>query len=355
MPDPILYLKASIAVVVASTLVVLALRLISGKSARSYSTGIGVLGLGVGLVVGYTVLQFTWAWPPANGLNRLLLIVLPAAGIVELLAAIFADRERPSAAHASPKTVSPKTASLQTAMRETPEATMKRTSLGQQLVIVSRLILWAAAGRILLHDSVYLGGIASNNPEAWTFMQMLVTLGCGSVGLIVVGTLLNRLAARDTACSVAFSLALTILNTGMAIMLAGYIKGGVAAIPLSASLAGTTAAAFVLSRYCNVPTVSYLRGATSIGLVGLFGFVCIGHFFGQLTGPRAFALFLTPLLCWTSELPGLRSMSSWQKSAIRLIAVTVSLGTVMYLARCDFEAKMAPLLAKATLGLAPTL
>ena len=316
MPDPILYLYASMAVVVASTLVVLAFRLIIGKSARSISAGIGVLSMGGGLVVGYTVLQFTWTWPPANGLNRLILIVLPAAAIVELVAAVLADRER--------------------------------TSGLQLLAIFLRLILSAAVGRILLHDSVYLSGIASNNPEAWPFMQMLLTLGCGSVGLIVVGLLLNRLSARETSCSVACSLVLAILSTGLAIMLAGYIKGGVAAIPLAAALAGTTAAAFVRKRYCDDPTVNYLQGATRISLVGLFGFVCIGHYFGHLTGPRAFVLFLTPLLCWISELPGLRLMSSWQKSAIRLIAVTVSLGTVMYFARCDFDAKMAPLLAVVT-------
>lgn len=338
MPDPILYLKASIAVVFASTLVVLALRLIIGKSARSFAGGIGVLGIGAGLLVGYTLLQFAWTWPPANGLNRLLLIVLPAAAMLEFLAAVFAAPDRVFAMNVSP----------QIATHEAPKDVRKRTSRLQLLVVVSRLILSAAAGRILLHDSVYLGGIASNNPEAWTFMQMLLKLGCGSVGLIVVGTLLTRLSARDTSCSVAFSLVMAILSTGLSIMLAGYIKGGVAAIPLAAALAGATAAAFALKRYCDNPTVDYLQGATRIGLVGLFGFVCIGHYFGQLTGPRAFVLFLTPLLCWISELPGLRSMSSRQKSAIQLIAVIISLATVVYFARCDFDAKMAPLLAVVT-------
>jgi ABC-type tungstate transport system substrate-binding protein len=39
---------------------------------------------------------------------------------------------------------------------------------------------------------------------------------------------------------------MAILSTGLAIMLGGYIKGGVAAIPLAAALAGATAAAFAL-------------------------------------------------------------------------------------------------------------
>jgi hypothetical protein len=103
MPDPILYLKASIAVVFASTLVVLALRLIIGKSARSFAGGVGVLGIGAGLLVGYTVLQFAWTWPPANGLNRLLLIVLPAAAMLEFLAAVFAAPDRVFAPNVSPQ------------------------------------------------------------------------------------------------------------------------------------------------------------------------------------------------------------------------------------------------------------
>jgi hypothetical protein len=77
--------------------------------------------------------------------------------------------------------------------------------------------------------------------------------------------------------------------------------------------------------------------------------LCIGHYFGQLTGPRAIVLLLTPLLCWVSELPGLRSRPAWQKSSVRLFAVTIALAALLFLAKQDFDRKMAPLLTSVNL------
>ncbi|MBC7966363.1 MAG: hypothetical protein H7Z17_10630, partial [Fuerstia sp.] len=89
MPDPISYLKASIAAVVASAMIVLAFRLVMRKSVHSFAAVICLLAVGGGVVTGYGVLQFSWTWPPANALNRFLLIVLPATVVMELLGAIF--------------------------------------------------------------------------------------------------------------------------------------------------------------------------------------------------------------------------------------------------------------------------
>lgn len=93
MPDPISYLKASIAAVVASAMIVLVFRLIMRKSMHSVAAVSCVLAVGVGIVTGCRVLQFSWTWPPANALNRFLLIVLPATVILELLAAILGGGE----------------------------------------------------------------------------------------------------------------------------------------------------------------------------------------------------------------------------------------------------------------------
>ena len=131
-------------------------------------------------------------------------------------------------------------------------------------------------------------------------------------------------------------------------MMAGYIKGGVAAFPLAVALAGTTLATPMLAQIRGRPTTRFLQGTIGIGVIGLLGLICIGHYFGQFAGLRAIVLLLTPLLCWISELPGLRSKSPWQKSAIRLIAVTISLAAVLYGAIQDFDQKMVPLLAGGT-------
>ncbi len=315
MPDPISYLKASIAAVVASALIVLAFRLVMRKSVHSIAAVICVLAVGVGVVAGYGVLQFSWTWPPVNALSRFLMIVLPATVIVELLAAISGRaRLLPS----------------------------RDQQLGMSLVL--RLALYASVGRILLHDSVYLGGLGSGKPDAWTFAQTLAVFGGSFAGLITAWSLLCRLSERSAAGSITLSLAMTILCTGLATMMAGYIKGGAASIPLTAALAGTTLASSLLGKGFDCSDKRSLQGTIGIGVIGLFSLLCIGHYFGQLTGLRAIVLFLTPLLCWISELPGLRSRPVWQKSGVRFVAVTIVLSAVMSFAKQDFDRKMAPLL-----------
>ena len=81
------------AAVVASAMIVLAFRLAMRKFRHSVAAVMSVLAVGVGVVTGYGVLQFSWTWPPVNALNRFLMIVLPAALAVELLAAILGGGE----------------------------------------------------------------------------------------------------------------------------------------------------------------------------------------------------------------------------------------------------------------------
>jgi hypothetical protein len=323
MPDPISYLKASIAAVVASAMIVLAFRLILRKTVQSIATVVCVLAVGAGVVTGYGVLQFSYTWPPANALNRFLMIVLPATLVVELLAAISGRGEAVSS-------------------RILANSATKRT--GSLWTLGFRLALYACIGRILLHDSVYLGEVGRGNPEAWTFAKTLALFGGSFAGLIAGWSLLCRLSERSAAGSITVSLALVIQCTGLATMMAGYIKGGAAAIPLAAALAGTTLASPLLGKCPVGSDKAYLRGTIGIGVIGLLSLLLIGHYFGQLTGLRAIVLFLTPLLGWISELPGLRSRSAWQKSGVRLTAVTMVLSAVLFFTKRDFDIKMAPLL-----------
>ena len=323
MPDPISYLKASVAAVFASAMIVLVLRLVLRNSVHSIAAVIGVLAVGAGAVTGYGVLQFSWTWPPANALNRFLMIVLPSTFVVELLAAVFGR------------------ASTRILTNSATKGSGSRYALGL------RLTLYASVGRILLHDSVYLDDVGSGNPDAWTFAQALAVFGGSFAGLIAAWSLLCRLSERAAAGSITVSLALVIQCTGLATMMAGYIKGGAAAIPLAAALAGTTLAFPLLANCFGGLDQKHLQGVIGIGVIGLFSLLCIGHYFGQLTGLRAIVLLLTPLLCWISEIPGLRSRPDWQKSGVRLTAVTMMLSAVLFFAKQDFDRKMAPLLVDA--------
>ena len=95
---------------------------------------------------------------------------------------------------------------------------------------------------------MYLGDVGSGNADAWTLAQTIAILGGGFAGLITVWSLLCRLSERSAAGSITLSLAMAILCTGLATMMAGYIKGGAAAIPLAAALVGITLASPLLAK-----------------------------------------------------------------------------------------------------------
>ena len=345
MPDPISYLTASVAAAFASAMIVLALRLVPRKSMHSFAAVIGVLAVGVGALTGYSVLQFLWTWPPANALNRFLMIVLPATVVVELLAAVSGKARLPSRDQQLGRRIAfpSRDADRERAgFRILMNSATKR--VGSLCAFGFRLALYASVGRILLHDSVYLGDVGSGNPDAWTFAQTLTRFGNSFVVLIAAWSLLCRLSERSVAGSIRLSLAMTILCAGLATMMAGYIKGGAAAIPLAAALAGTSLAFPLLANCFGGLDNKNLQGVIGIGVIGLFSLLCIGHYFGKLTGLRAIVLFLTPLLCWISEFPGLRSRPAWQKSGVRLTAVTIVLTAVLFFSKQDFDRKIAPLL-----------
>jgi hypothetical protein len=124
-------------------------------------------------------------------------------------------------------------------------------------------------------------------------------------------------------------------------MMAGYIKGGAAAFPLAATLVATTIGARLIAKRSGVPA------SIGIGVVGLFGLLFIGRFFGRLSTGSALAMLLAPLLCWATEAPLLRHRKPWLVGSLRLALVAIPLLVVLAAAKRDFDRDMAPLLGKA--------
>src|SRR5690242_17631285 len=89
MPDPLLYVAAQGSAAVAAAVLVLATGwfLKPFKPARLQRAV--VVAIAGGLGAGFATLRFSIAWPPLNGLDRFLTIVLPAALLIEF-AATFA-------------------------------------------------------------------------------------------------------------------------------------------------------------------------------------------------------------------------------------------------------------------------
>lgn len=293
MPDPLVYmLAATCAAAAAMAAALLIERLWKVDAAGNRFAGL--LALLSGAVAGGSTLPLRPAWPPYGALDRLLLIVLPLALLIEGISSL----------------------------RRVPGI------VGWAM----RVCLAAAAGRILLHDSVYLHG------EEWPWWQTVVAIGMSGLLLAGVWLSLDQLRVRWPSQAIALALAMATQAAGLAVMLAGYIKGGAAGILLAAALMGTSGAGALLGKNAS------LRATLGVGATGLFGVIFVGLFFGRLSLAAAITLLLAPLLCWSANLPLLRVRSAWITAVVALTIVAIPLGVVLILAKIDFDKHLAPLI-----------
>jgi len=296
MPDGVLFVKGLAAGAATAALFHLAIVWFRPPAGVARSNLAAVFALAVGLLVGCAVLRIRTQWPPANGLDRILTIVVPGIVGIELLAGL--------------------------------------PGVPRWLAWGFRLSLSASIGRILLHNSVYVAPAGGT----WTAMQESIVLGSCATLLVTVWFLFLRLADRSPGASLPLAMAEASLCGGIAIMLAGYLTGGKAALALAAALAGVAGAAWLAA------TRSSLRGAIGVGVVGYSGLLFVGRFFGGLSTDRALILLLSPLLSWVTELPIVRSRRPWLIGTVRLALVAVPLVAVVYLEKRDFDRHTVPLI-----------
>src|SRR4051812_34592743 len=88
MPDPLLYGAALGTATVVSAVVVLSIAWLGKPVSTGRLQSAAVVGIASALGAGYYALLLHVAWPPLNGLDRFLTIVLPAALCIELAATI---------------------------------------------------------------------------------------------------------------------------------------------------------------------------------------------------------------------------------------------------------------------------
>ena len=304
MPDPLLYLKAMGAAAIVSATIVLMMVLARRHASTTWLNSVCVLGIGLGLVVGYGVVSLRLAWPPVNGLDRFLTITVPLVLGIELIAGI--------------------------------------QNVPRWVAWLLRMSLAATIPRILLHGSVYL----SDSAEGWTRSQTgAVLVVCGAL-LAGVWSLLSWLSQRSLGTSISLALCLPILCAGLTVMMAGYIKGGVAAFPLVATLVATTIGARLMAKRSIALANFRAPAIVGVGVVGLFGLLFVGHFFGRLSTGSALVMLHSPLLCWVAEMPRLRHRKPWLVGSLRLVLVAIPLLVVLAAAKRDFDRNMAPVAGK---------
>lgn len=320
MPDPFQYTMALLAAFAVSFFAIAGARSFPRWRACRTANVVEVIAVVAGLVAGYRVLQFEWVWPPSNAINRFLTVILPTAFIVELISGLapvstFSEARR-----------------------------LKDAGFLSILAMLLRVGLFASIGRVLLHNSVYL----STSPgveRMWSATQIYVLLTGGALFLASSWWLLTSLAKRSGPDSVVASVSLSIMTAGISIMLAGYIKGGVAAFPFAASLMGIVAISQFVRPKERSDDGRSMQGTIGLGVTALFSFLWIGYFFGQLPAIDAFVIFLAPMLCWVSELSLFRRMNNRRKILLRLAVVAIPLMTQLFFAKEKFDQKLAPLLA----------
>ncbi|MFM2095681.1 MAG: hypothetical protein RIS70_2805 [Planctomycetota bacterium] len=264
------------------------------SSARNVLRSIAAISFAI--IVGYGVLRLLPAFPPRSGLDRLLVIVLPCALLLECLGRF-------------------------------PAFTAGRMTLLRSLWAL--LSMW-----ILLFDSVYLRGVQ----DEWNHVAAFTTIAFCGVFVAVVWWLVVRIDAAGAGPVVPLSLAMSIMSGGMLVILGGYIKGGSASLPLAGAMLGFGAA------NCMRATPRPSSPVLSLGVVSLFGIVFVGRFFGRVTTATGITTVLAPLLAGLPILLRIPTQRSRLRFVLAVVLVAIPLTIVVAIAKRDFDIRMAPLL-----------
>lgn len=293
MPDYLLWGKAILAAAITAAL----LELIVAWAWRSPAgSRFGwLLGLAAGFYAGCAVFN---VWPHGSLLEarvRLLAVLMPLTFVVEIVAA-FARTPR-------------------------------------WLAWLLRMGVVAAAAPILLYQSVYLADLAGPHSAEWSPTEAALILTLLAFLLAAVWILLALLQTRTSRQTAASILMVSSLAAALTVMLSGYLGGGLLGLALAGALAGQMLASFA------VPSSVSHSYSLGVGLIGLFGVLLIGRFFGSLPTSAALGLWFAPLLAWLPEVPGLRRLGPRLRVALRLALVAAPLIIVVVDAEKRFEEK----------------
>jgi len=308
MPDGLVFAQAFFASMGVSMLVLLTpivFHRLTGRIRTPSGNSVAILAfssIAAGIALGCHVLQFPWTWPPANAIERFLEIFVPGTLIIHLASALTSHPE-----------------GKRRLLRQFP-------SLACPLLILY--------GSIYLRAPVSIAG--RSLPSA--IAAPLITIAC-TIALLAAVHVTQSLTRRTSPFVTGLLITLTLPATGIAIMLAGYIKGGAAALPIAGSLVATLVGLRCLPR-------NYLRHSIpEIAMLFLGALLFIGHFFGRISLLQAAGFLVTPMIAAGSPLPKTVWSFHINTVALRLILLTLLLSLQLSVAWWEFSVRMKPLLA----------
>jgi hypothetical protein len=251
------------------------------------------VGVGLAFFLGGLVLGVRLYWPPREDQDRFLGLLLPAVVVVEGLAACA----------------------------NTP----------RWLLWSLRGVVAASAARVLLDHTTYLTDLAGPGTREWTPVEAGLVLGALGLALIAVWALMVPLTHRVPGPWVPLALAGVCAGAAFIVMRSGYLTGGQLGLVLAAALAGATLPVLA------VPALQQCTGGIGVGVVGLFGLLVIGRFFGQLTTAHAALLFSAPLLCWVPVLLQIPKLPASVRGLLMLGLVGVPVSVAVTQAQEQFK------------------
>ena len=263
-----------------------------------------------GVVAGLYLLRALPSLPPTTGLDRFLVILLPVALAIEAEAAA--------------------------------------NWLDGLWLTVERGCVALLAVPVLLHGSVWLEG----GTPAVVILALALFLWASWEG--ITGEVRS---SDDRVVAVVTVLALVV--AGLSIAMAGWLKGGLVALPLAGALAGALAVEWAGSRARGGSpgrdgghAPSGLPGLTAAGIVALFGLVVVGRCFGRLGSAAALLILLVPLLTVVPAaigrgLPVSAAGRLLQSASYRILLAVVPLVIVLGGAKADFDTRLGRLLGAA--------
>lgn len=284
MPDPVSMMLAFAGGTALAGLVIVAGHLLS----RDGLAATGAVAVGLGFLLGAFVLGIRPSFPPREDLDRLLLILLPIAVGAEVGAVLLS---------------------------RWPWA-------GWAL----RACVALMAGRIILDGTIYIADIAGPGTREWSPTYETLLLGGIATSLLITWRLLIGQKKEDASRWTGILLSLAIGMSGVVIMLSGYATAGQLSFPLAGSLLG----GLLLARSREV------TGLISVGIVGLFALLMLGHFFGTLTPTNAALLFSSPLVASLLQRVRPTKFTSWQRRTLQFSLGAVPLVLAFILAQQKF-------------------
>lgn len=359
---------------------------------------LGLAWLALAIIAGWWVLEITPRWPPRNGLDRLLILVLPAAwlGIVAIRVVAknrFLDRNPDRNPESNPENDADSEPDSEpendpesnpASNRESDDGNSPENSVesipanrpdsshpNKHPRVADRApprlhtlapwrgrlawgLLAASILPTLLWGSVHLRVESSDGP--WPLVPWLVRAGVWTLltlVFVVHREWLERLEQRTADGSVRTALALAVGTAAQLILCGGYLKGGAAALPVAAALLGgalpiaAVATGAIRLRGWAAAASGGDTLVVSLAAVALAGWLVVGTCFGNVGLLPAAVTWLAPLLAaavdwlWPARpsRTGRRRLGRW---LARIGLVALPLALVATVAFRQFEQKYRP-------------